>query len=76
MAKSIDYQVVPGALDQIGARSRSASAAALAVAPTANWTFGPSSDREPGNACIGIAIGCALSLPIWIGVAVCYYLLS
>ena len=76
MANSIDYQVVQSALDQIGARPRSASAAALAAAPPANWTFGPSSDREHGNACIGIAIGCALSLPIWIGAAVCYYLLS
>ena len=75
MANSINYQVVPGALDQIGARSRSASAAALAAAPPANWTFGPSSDREHGMR-IGIAIGCALSLPIWIGAAVCYYLLS
>jgi hypothetical protein len=76
MAKSINYHVASGALDQIGARSRPASTASPAAAYSVNWTFGPSSDREPGNACIGIAIGCALSLPIWIGVAVCYYLLS
>lgn len=42
---------------------------------TSNWTLGPLADREPGNACVGIAIGCLLSLPIWLVMAALYALL-
>lgn len=72
MAKIIDYQAVPDRLEQIDARSRPAAMTSL----IADWTFGPNSDREPGNPCMGIAIGCVLSLPIWLGVALCYILLA
>jgi hypothetical protein len=41
-----------------------------------NWTLGPISDRESGNACVGIAIGCLLSLPIWLAALTCYALLN
>jgi hypothetical protein len=41
-----------------------------------NWTLGPNSDREAGNACVGIAIGCLLSLPIWLAVVAGYVLLT
>jgi hypothetical protein len=41
----------------------------------ADWTLGPGSDREQRNGCIGIAIGCTLSAPIWAGLAMFYYLL-
>jgi hypothetical protein len=47
-----------------------------AVSRTSNWTLGPLGDREPGNACMGIAIGCVLSLPIWLAVLTCYALLN
>jgi hypothetical protein len=46
------------------------------VPRSSNWTLGPISDREPGNACVGIAIGCLLSLPIWLAILACYALLS
>ncbi|MGD9511566.1 MAG: hypothetical protein AB7I59_10340 [Geminicoccaceae bacterium] len=46
------------------------------VSRSANWTLGPISDREAGNACVGIAIGCLLSLPIWLAVLTCYALLN
>lgn len=75
MAKSMDCQAAPGAIEQIGARSHPETGGSLSVAYTVDWTFGPGSDREAGNACVGIAIGCALSLPIWLGVAASYYLL-
>ena len=34
------------------------------------WAIVARYEREPGNPCIGIAIGCVLSLPIWVGVLV------
>ena len=34
------------------------------------WAVVARYEREPGNPCIGIAIGCVLSLPIWVGVLV------
>ncbi len=73
MAKSIHCEVVHGAAEPAGARSWNAASSAGEVV---NWTLGPSSDRELGNACIGIAIGCALSLPIWIGLLVLYRLVT
>jgi hypothetical protein len=42
----------------------------------ADWTLGPGSDPESGNAWIGIAIGSALSVPIWAGMAIFCYLLA
>ena len=41
-----------------------------------NWTLGPVGDRELGNACVGIAIGCLLSLPIWLAIWFLYLLLG
>lgn len=32
-------------------------------------------DLEGGNACLGIAVGCVLSLPIWLGLAAVSYML-
>ena len=46
------------------------------VSRSSNWTLGPVGDREPGNACMGIAIGCVLSLPIWLAAFTCYALLN
>ena len=75
MVKSINYQVPQGAFDPVRVRGRPDAWTPADPDYAANWTFGPSSDREQGNACVGIAIGCVLSLPIWLGVAVCFYLL-
>ena len=75
MAKSIDCQMSPSAFDPLRPALDRRSGASLCADCEANWTFGPSSDREPGNACMGIAIGCVLSLPIWIAAAFCYRLL-
>lgn len=41
-----------------------------------DWTLDPIGDREPGNACLGIVIGCLLSLPLWLAAASCYALLN
>lgn len=46
------------------------------VSRTTNWTLGQIGDRESGNACMGIAIGCVLSLPIWLAAFTCYVLLN
>lgn len=75
MIRSINYQMTQGAIDRIGAGVPPNPGTSIAPEYTANWTFGPSSDRETGNACLGIAIGCALSLPIWIAAIACCRLL-
>lgn len=43
---------------------------------SSNWTLGPLADRETGNACVGIAVGCLLSLPIWLVVVALFALLG
>jgi hypothetical protein len=75
MVKSIDCQMSPSAYHPLNTGARQTVGASLVVDCEANWTFGPSSDREPGNACMGIVIGCVLSAPIWIAAAFCYRLL-
>jgi hypothetical protein len=67
MVKSMSYQIAPCAAERTGAGS---------LEQIVDWTLGPSSDRERGNACIGIAIGCALSAPIWAGLALFVFLLA
>jgi hypothetical protein len=75
MAKSMNYQVAPEAGDRIRATSWSPASVAGQMGHGVNWTFGAASDREPGNACIGIAVGCALSLPIWAGIVLAWFVL-
>lgn len=74
--KSIDVRAAAHAAHQSGNSGRSV---ALPLEPgqgPGDWTLGPGGDREPGNACVGIAIGCVLSLPIWLAVATVYLLLD
>jgi len=40
-----------------------------------DWAALRAFDGEGGNPCLGIAIGCVLSLPIWLGLAMVSYLL-
>ena len=61
--------------------SRVGQAGQSAVLPfdalrSSNWTLGPLADRETGNACVGIAVGCLLSLPIWLVVVALFALLG
>lgn len=37
-----------------------------------SWPRSRPSERDAGNPCIGIAVGCVLSLPIWIGLVALY----
>lgn len=52
-----------------------------AATPTSETDFfvelGALRGREPeaGNACIGIAVGCVLSLPIWVCLMLAFYTL-
>jgi len=41
----------------------------------AGWALLPARDQEAGNPCLGIAIGCVLSLPIWLGLTIVSLLL-
>ena len=36
------------------------------------WAVVRGSERDFGNPCIGIAVGCMLSLPIWLGLFALY----
>jgi hypothetical protein len=74
MATDGNYQVAREVGDRIGAGP---ATSALPVADQlVNWTLGPGADRESGNACIGIAVGCLMSLPIWVGLLIFYLLLA
>lgn len=39
------------------------------------WGILPANDQEAGNPCLGIVVGCVLSLPIWLGLAIVSFLL-
>jgi hypothetical protein len=74
MATDGNYRVAREVGDRIGAGP---AISALPVADQlVNWTLGPGTDRESGNACIGIAVGCLLSLAIWVGLLIVYLLLA
>jgi hypothetical protein len=40
-----------------------------------DWRALRAGEGEGGNPCLGIAVGCVLSLPIWVGLAIVSYLI-
>ena len=72
----MDIRVASDHSPRLTAAGRCVALPLDAVAHRSNWTLGPNGDREAGNACVGIAIGCLLSLPIWLAVVAGYVLLT
>lgn len=77
MSKELTYSIVPRTAEPIGVQLRSTrTLAARALDPTVEWLPAPvTADGEESNPCLGIAIGCGLSLVAWGGLLVLFYLL-
>ena len=76
MARNINFGVATQAAQGFGVAGPYRSSTPDPSHLAGNWTLGPVGDREPGNACVGIAIGCLLSLPIWLAFWFLYLLLG
>ena len=77
MSKELTYTIDSRtAADQIGAQLRSTKAlAARAFDQAVEWIPVPAAaDSEESNPCLGIAIGCGLSLLVWGGLLLLFYL--
>ena len=77
MTKELTYSIVSRTAEPIGVQLRSSGTlAARALDRTVEWLPGPvAADGEESNPCLGIAIGCGLSLVAWGGLLVLFYLL-
>lgn len=74
MAENINFSLAERAGEQVRATMQSSALSRTSSNRIGHWTVGSRHDGEPGNPCIGIAIGCVLSLPIWLGLVVLYRL--
>ena len=58
-----------------GWKGRALVAPAGGVERAGGWRWLPQLDTRPGNACIGIVVGCALSLPFWAALLLLVYVI-
>ena len=76
MSKELAYTIDSRtAAEQIGAQLRSTKAlVAQAFDQAVEWPVPAAADSEESNPCLGIAIGCGLSLLVWGGLLLLFYL--
>ncbi len=72
MAKNINFEIAPRVGGRIGGSMPTSVLPAARADGSVGWAIAAGNEREPGNPCIGIAIGCMLSLPIWLVLLVLY----
>jgi hypothetical protein len=77
MSKQLTYTMDSRTADPIRMPLRQTTAfAAGTLEQSAEWSPTPAAlDGEESNPCVGIAIGCGLSLVIWGGLLALFYLL-
>ena len=77
MGKELTYLITSRVAGPIGRQLRSTNAlAAKPLDPAVEWFPMPAAaNSEDSNPCRGIAVGCGLSLVVWGGLLVLFYLL-
>jgi|1186.fasta_scaffold378994_2 hypothetical protein len=77
MSKQLTYTIDSRTADPVGMQLRPTTVfAARTLEQSAEWSPTPVAlDGEESNPCVGIALGCGLSLVIWGGLLAVFYLL-